>query len=210
MNRGLSGQPRGDHEVLIIIDVQNDFCPEGALAVPEGDAVIPTINRLAGEFAHVVLTQDWHPRGHASFASAHPGRTPFETVEAVYGPQTLWSDHCVQGSLGAALHPALDVPHAEPILRKASARISIPTPLFAKTTARRRPDSAAYLRERGIEKLTLCGLATDYCVLYSALDACGAGFAVELAADACRGIDHDGSLGRAMQAMVKAGVSIRR
>jgi nicotinamidase/pyrazinamidase len=200
---------RDDREVLIIVDVQNDFCPGGALAVPEGDAIVPAVNRLAGEFAHVVLTQDWHPAGHWSFASAHPGHQPFETIEASYGAQTLWPDHCVQGTPGAAFHPSLAAAHAELILRKGFRRPIDSYSAFRENDRHTATGLAGYLRERGFERVTLCGLATDYCVLYSALDACEAGFAVELAANACRGIDLDGSLARAMQAMAEAGVVIR-
>ncbi len=209
MNHCFGARSRDDREVLIIVDVQNDFCPGGALAVPDGDAIIPLVNRLAGEFAHVVLTQDWHPAGHSSFASAHPGREAFETVEAPYGAQTLWPDHCVQGTPGAAFHPALAVPHAELVLRKGFRREIDSYSAFRENDRRTPTGLTAYLRERGFERLTLCGLATDYCVLFSALDAREAGFAVELAAKACRGIDLDGSLARAMRAMAEAGVSIR-
>jgi nicotinamidase/pyrazinamidase len=209
MNHSFSARSRDDREVLIIVDVQNDFCPGGALAVPDGDAIIPLVNRLAGEFAHVVLTQDWHPAGHSSFASAHPGREAFETVEAPYGAQTLWPDHCVQATPGAAFHPALAAPHAQLVLRKGF-RCEIDSYSAFRENDRRTPTGlTAYLRERGFARLTLCGLATDYCVLFSALDAREAGFAVELAAKACRGIDLDGSLARAMRAMAEAGVSIR-
>jgi len=209
MNHSFSARSRDDREVLIIVDVQNDFCPGGALAVPDGDAIIPLVNRLAGEFEHVVLTQDWHPAGHSSFASAHPGREAFETVEAPYGAQTLWPDHCVQATPGAAFHPALAAPHAQLVLRKGF-RCEIDSYSAFRENDRRTPTGlTAYLRERGFARLTLCGLATDYCVLFSALDAREAGFAVELAAKACRGIDLDGSLARAMRAMAEAGVSIR-
>jgi nicotinamidase/pyrazinamidase len=209
MNHSFGARSRDDREVLIIVDVQNDFCPGGALAVPDGDAIIPLVNRLAGEFAHVVLTQDWHPAGHSSFASAHPGREAFETVEAPYGAQTLWPDHCVQATPGAAFHPALAAPHAQLVLRKGF-RCEIDSYSAFRENDRRTPTGlTAYLRERGFARLTLCGLATDYCVLFSALDAREAGFAVELAAKACRGIDLDGSLARAMRAMAEAGVSIR-
>lgn len=209
MNHSFSARSRDDREVLIIVDVQNDFCPGGALAVPDGDAIIPLVNRLAGEFEHVVLTQDWHPAGHSSFASAHPGRKAFETVEAPYGAQTLWPDHCVQATPGAAFHPALAAPHAQLVLRKGF-RCEIDSYSAFRENDRRTPTGlTAYLRERGFARLTLCGLATDYCVLFSALDAREAGFAVELAAKACRGIDLDGSLARAMRAMAEAGVSIR-
>ncbi|MFZ3235483.1 MAG: bifunctional nicotinamidase/pyrazinamidase [Stellaceae bacterium] len=209
MNDGSSGWTRGEREVLVVVDVQNDFCPGGALAVPDGDAVVPAVNRLAGAFAHVVLTQDWHPPGHSSFAGAHPGRQPFETIEAAYGPQTLWPDHCVQGTAGAAFHPALEVPHAELILRKGYRRAIDSYSAFRENDRRTPTGLTAYLRERGFDRVTLCGLATDYCVLFSALDAREAGFAVEVAAPACRGIDLDGSLARAMRAMTEAGVTIR-
>jgi nicotinamidase/pyrazinamidase len=200
---------RDDRRVLIIVDVQNDFCPGGALAVPGGDTIIPAVNRLAAEFAHVVLTQDWHPPGHASFAAAHPGHHPFETVEFDYGPQTLWPEHCIQASDGAAFHPRLAVPQAELIVRKGF------RPAIDSYSAFRENDRATptgltgYLRERRLDRITLCGLATDYCVFYSALDARAAGFEVELAVNACRGIDLDGSLARAVQAMAEAGVVMR-
>lgn len=200
--------PGSERDVLVVVDVQNDFCPGGALAVPDGDAVVPVINRLGRGFTHVVLTQDWHPRGHSSFASAHPGRAPFDTVTMPYGPQILWPDHCVQGSAGAAFHPALDLPHAELVLRKGChAAIDSYSALREndRTTA---TGLAAYLRERGFGRVTLCGLATDFCVLYSALDAVAAGFAVRVALDACRGIDRDGSVSRALDRMRAAGVTL--
>jgi nicotinamidase/pyrazinamidase len=209
MNSSSGGRLRSEREALIVVDVQNDFCPGGALAVPDGDVIIPAVNRLAGEFAHVVLTQDWHPPGHSSFASAHPGRRPFETIEVAYGTQTLWPDHCVQGTPGAEFHPMLAVPHAELVLRKGF-RSGIDSYSAFRENDRRTPTGlAAYLRERGFDTIILCGLATDYCVMYSALDAREAGFTVEVAADACRGIDLDGSLGRAIGAMREAGVMIR-
>jgi nicotinamidase/pyrazinamidase len=207
MNRNSGARTAGDGDVLVIVDVQNDFCPGGALAVPDSDAVIPVINRLAAQFAHVVLTQDWHPPGHASFASSHPGKRPFETIQAAYGQQVLWPDHCVQGTKGAAFHSGLAVRHAELVLRKGF-RPEIDSYSAFRENDRRTPTGlAAYLRERGLERLTLCGLATDYCVLFSALDAREAGFAVQLATAACRGIDLDGSLAQAMQAMAEAGVT---
>ena len=207
MNQNSSGWAAGDRDVLVIVDVQNDFCPGGALAVPEGDAVVPAINRLAARFAHVVLTQDWHPPGHMSFASSHLGKQPFETIEAAYGQQILWPDHCVQGAEGAAFHPDLAVRHAELVLRKGF-RLEIDSYSAFRENDRRTPTGlAAYLRERGFERLTLCGLATDYCVMYSALDARELGFAVQVAASACRGIDLDGSLSCATRAMAEAGVT---
>jgi nicotinamidase/pyrazinamidase len=193
---------------LIVIDVQNDFCPGGALAVPDGDAVVAAVNRLAEGFTHVILTQDWHPPGHSSFASAHPGRRPFETIEAPYGAQTLWPDHCVQGTRGAEFHPGLRVPQAELVLRKGFRRDIDSYSAFRENDRRTPTGLGAYLRERGLYELTLCGLATDYCVLYSALDAREAGFKVRLALEACRGIDLDGSLARALEAMTRAGVII--
>ena len=198
-----------DREVLLIVDVQNDFCPGGALAVAEGDAIVPSINRLAQSFAHVILTQDWHPRGHASFASSHPGKRPFDTIEVSYGAQTLWPDHCVQGTQGAAFHPKLDVPHAELVLRKGFRKSIDSYSAFCENDRRTATGLAGYLRERGFERVTLCGLATDFCVAFSAIDGRGAGFDVALVTSACRGIDHEGSLDRALRSMVEAGVSLR-
>jgi nicotinamidase/pyrazinamidase len=209
MKHGSGGRSTGDREVLVIVDVQNDFCPGGALAVPEGDAVVPAVNRLAAQFAHVILTQDWHPPGHSSFASSHPGRQPFATVEAAYGQQILWPDHCVQGTPGAAFHPGLAVAHAGLVLRKGFRRGIDSYSAFRENDRRTPTGLGAYLRERGFERLTLCGLATDFCVLFSALDAREAGFQVEVAAGACRGIDLDGSLARAKGAMAEAGVTFR-
>jgi nicotinamidase/pyrazinamidase len=206
MSSSSSARSRHDRDVLIIVDVQNDFCPGGALAVSDEDAIIPVVNRLAAEFAHVVLTQDWHPPGHGSFASSHPGRRPFETIEIAYGAQTLWPDHCVQGTPGAEFHPALAAPHAELIVRKGF-RPAIDSYSAFRENDRATPTGlAGYLRERGFEHLTLCGLATDYCVLFSALGAREAGFTVEVVLEACRGIDLDGSLARAIAAMQDAGV----
>jgi nicotinamidase/pyrazinamidase len=197
---------RGDREVLLIVDLQNDFCPGGALAVPDGDAIVPAVNQLAAQFSHVILTQDWHPPGHLSFAGAHPGKRPFETVELSYGTQILWPDHCVQGTVGAAFHPRLDVPHAELVLRKGF-RGAIDSYSAFRENDRRTPTGlAGYLRERGLERLTLCGLATDFCVAFSAIDASQTGFEVAVATAACRGIDIDGSLAAAMRSMSQAGV----
>lgn len=198
----------GGREVLLVIDVQNDFCPGGALAVPGGDAIVPAVNRLARRFAHVVLTQDWHPPGHASFASAHPGRRPFETVELAYGAQILWPDHCVQGTPGAAFHPGLDIPHAELILRKGCNRAIDSYSAFRENDRRTPTGLAGHLRERGVARVTLCGLASDFCVLFSALDGREAGFEVAVALPACRGLDQDGSLARALAAMREAGVAL--
>jgi nicotinamidase/pyrazinamidase len=210
MNEGFDAGRRGDREVLIVVDVQNDFCLGGALAVPDGDAVVPAVNRLAAQFAHVVLTQDWHPPGHSSFAGAHPGRQPFETIEMPYGAQTLWPEHCVQETRGASFHPALALPQVELVLRKGFRRQIDSYSAFRENDRRTPTGLAGYLRERGFERLTLCGLATDFCVFYSAIDAREAGFAVALAGDACRGIDLDGSLDRALRAMAAAGVVLSR
>ena len=198
----------GDRDVLIIVDVQNDFCPGGALAVPHGDEIVPAINRLAAEFAHVILTQDWHPRGHASFAGSHPGKQPFEVIEVAYGQQILWPDHCVQGTQGAAFHPALDVPHAELIVRKGFRRVIDSYSAFFENDHRTPTGLVGYLRERELERLALCGLATDFCVLYSAIDGRKAGFEVGVVTRACRGIDLDGSLDRALASMSEAGVTL--
>jgi nicotinamidase/pyrazinamidase len=198
----------GDRDVLLIVDLQNDFCPGGSLAVPRGDEIVAAVNRLAADFPHVILTQDWHPRGHASFASSHPGKQPFDTVDAPYGQQILWPDHCVQETKGAAFHPNLDAPHAELIVRKGF-RSAIDSYSAFRENDRRTPTGlTGYLRERGFERLTLCGLATDFCVFFSAIDGREAGFEVTVVANACRGIDVDGSLGRAMRSMSEAGVTL--
>jgi len=199
---------RGDREVLLIVDVQNDFCPGGALAVPGGDEVIPVVNKLAAGFPHVVLTQDWHPPGHASFASSHPGKQPFDTIEVSYGEQILWPDHCVQGTQGAAFHPGLDVPHAELVLRKGFRRVIDSYSAFRENDRRTPTGLANYLKEREFERITLCGLATDFCVLFSAIDAREAGFQVSIVTSACRGIDVDGSIARAIHSMREAGVTV--
>jgi nicotinamidase/pyrazinamidase len=199
---------RNDRDVLVIVDVQNDFCPGGALAVPQGDEIVPAVNRLAAEFAHVVLTQDWHPRGHASFASSHPGKQPFDTTDVSYGQQILWPDHCVQGTPGAAFHPALEVPHAELVLRKGFRAAIDSYSAFFENDRRTPTGLVGYLKERRLERITLCGLATDFCVFYSALDGRRAGFEVTVATDACRGINVDGSLDRAMRSMKEAGVTL--
>jgi nicotinamidase/pyrazinamidase len=198
-----------DRDALLIIDVQNDFCPGGALAVPDGDVIVPAVNRLARSFAHAILTQDWHPPGHTSFASSHPEKRPFDAIEVSYGTQILWPDHCVQGTQGASFHPELDVPHAELVLRKGFRRAVDSYSAFRENDRRTPTGLAGYLRERGFERLTMCGLATDFCVAFSAIDGREAGFEVSVVTGACRGIDIDGSLARAMRAMSEAGVIIR-
>jgi nicotinamidase/pyrazinamidase len=197
-----------DRDLLLVVDVQNDFCPGGALAVSGGDEIVPVINRLARDFGHVVLTQDWHPPDHSSFASAHPGHEAFSTIEMPYGTQILWPDHCVQSSTGAAFHPGLDVPHAELVIRKGF-RVAIDSySAFRENDRKTLTGLAGYLRERGFERVTLCGIATDVCVFYSALDAVAAGFATTLVLDACAGLDHEGSLARALDEMRAAGVTL--
>jgi nicotinamidase/pyrazinamidase len=200
--------PIGDDEtVFLVIDVQNDFCPGGALAVAGGDEVVPLIARLAERFRHVALTQDWHPRGHRSFASTHPGRQPFQSVEMPYGAQTLWPDHCVQGTVGAAFHAGLKlVDKAELILRKGF-RAEIDSYSAFYENDRRTPTGfAGYLRERGVRRIFMAGLATDFCVSYSALDARREGFEAIVLEDACRAIDLGGSLDAALSAWRDAGV----
>ena len=199
----------GGKDVLLVVDVQNDFCSGGRLAVPRGEEVVPSINELARRFGHVVLTQDWHPAGHHSFASSHPGKKPYESIELAYGSQILWPDHCVQGTQGAAFHPGLGVPHAELVLRKGF-RSAIDSYSAFRENDRRTPTGlASFLKERGFERITLCGLATDFCVFFSAMDGREAGFEVDIATSACRGIDIDGSLARAMRSMSEAGVMLR-
>lgn len=201
-----TGVAVGPRDVLLVVDVQYDFCPGGALAVPDGDAVVPVINRLSNAFAHVVLTQDWHPPHHSSFASRYPGRQPFERIELDYGTQVLWPDHCVQGTSGAAFHEDLDVRRAELILRKGY-RASIDSYSAFFENDRHTPTGlAGYLRERGFDRVFLAGLATDFCVQYSALDARRQGFAAIVIEDACRAIDLGGSLAAARAAMAAAGV----
>ncbi len=195
-------------DVLLLIDVQNDFCPGGGLAVPEGDAVVPLINRLAAGFAHVVLTQDWHPPGHLSFASSHPGRAPFETLEAAYGAQTLWPDHCVQGTPGADFHKDLQSARGELIVRKGFRREIDSYSAFFENDRATPTGLTGYLRTRGFERVFLAGLATDFCVHFSAVDAAREGFTALVIEDACRAIDLDGSLAAAKRAMAEAGVEL--
>lgn len=184
----------GEHDVLIVVDLQNDFCPGGALAVPRGDEVVPLINAVARHFPHVVLTQDWHPRGHLSFASAHPGAKPYQTIEVSYGQQVLWPDHCVQGTFGAAFRDNLDIPRAELVLRKGYHREIDSYSAFFENDRTTRTGLSGYLGERGFRRVFLAGLAFDFCVRYSAEDARREGFDVVVIEDACRGIDIDGSM----------------
>lgn len=184
----------GERDILLVIDVQNDFCPGGNLAVPAGDEVVPVINRLAARFAHVALTQDWHPAGHQSFASSHPGKKPYDVIEAAYGPQVLWPDHCVQATAGAALRADLAAPHAELILRKGFHRAIDSYSAFFENDRTTPTGLSAYLRQRGFTRTFVAGLATDFCVRYSAEDARREGFDVVVVEDACRAIDVSGSL----------------
>lgn len=195
-------------KALIVVDVQNDFCPGGALGVAGGDEIVPMINGLIDRFEHVVLTQDWHPAGHSSFASSHPGKNPFEMIAMPYGAQTLWPDHCVQGSAGADFHSALEWTRAELLIRKGfRAQIDSYSAFFEND--RRTPTGlSGYLRDRGIKKVTLCGLATDFCVAFSALDAVAQGFSTTVVLDACRGIDLNGSLHAMVTRMRDAGVEL--
>ena len=191
---------------LLVIDVQNDFCPGGALAVADGDAVVAPINALMAGFATIVLTQDWHPADHASFAANHPSAEPYSVTQMPYGPQVLWPTHCVQGSVGAAFHPELQSDAAHLVIRKGF-RPSIDSYSAFFENDRITPTGLeGYLRSRGVTQLTLTGLATDYCVAYSALDAARLGFGVDVRLDACRAIDLDGSLAVALEQMRAAGV----
>ena len=189
-----------------MVDVQNDFCPGGALAVPRGDEVVPIVNRLAENFRSVVLTQDWHPAGHLSFASTHPGRSPYDTIAAPYGPQMLWPDHCVQGTRGAAFHDALRIPHAGLVLRKGLHRTIDSYSAFYENDRATPTGLAGYLRERGIKRVFLAGLALDFCVRYSAEDAVRGGFVVVVIDDACRGIDVAGSISATWLSFTALGV----
>jgi nicotinamidase/pyrazinamidase len=197
-----------DADLLVVVDVQNDFCPAGALAVPHGDEVVPVVNRLAQAFQHVVLTQDWHTPGHLSFASSHPGKKPFETTELSYGTQVLWPDHCVQGTRGAEFHRTLDVGPAELIVRKGFRRNIDSYSTFFENDRRTATGLGGYARERGFTRIVLAGLATDFCVRYSAEDARKLGFAVTVVDDACRAIDTNGSLAAARSSFQAAGVNV--
>jgi len=195
-------------EALIVIDVQNDFCPGGALAVERGHEVVPIINGLIQRFDHVILTQDWHPAGHSSFASSHPGKSPFETVQMHYGEQTLWPDHCIQGTPGAMFHDELEWTKAELIIRKGFRSAIDSYSAFFENDHRTPTGLTGYLRERGISRVTLAGLATDFCVAYSALDARKQGFEATVVLQASRAIDLGGSLAAMTERMKAAGVEL--
>jgi nicotinamidase/pyrazinamidase len=197
----------GERDVLVVVDVQNGFMPGGSLPVPEGDRVVPVINRLARAFRHVIVTQDWHTKGHISFASSHRGKQPFDTIELPYGPQILWPDHCIQGTVDAELHAKLDVPHAQLIVRKGYRPAVDSYSAFLEADRTTMTGLSGYLRERGLERAYFVGLATDFCVAWSALDARRAGFEAAVIEDATRGIDTAGSLARAWEDMKAAGVA---
>ena len=193
---------------LLVIDVQNDFCPGGALAVSEGDSIVAGINALMGQFEAVVLTQDWHPAGHSSFASAHAGKAPYEMMDMPYGPQVLWPDHCIQGTKGAGFHPVLETDRADLIIRKGYNPAIDSYSAFFENDHKTPTGLEGYLRTRGITEVTLVGLALDFCVNYSAVDAAQLGFKVNVRTDLCRAIDLNGSLDEAMAAMKGAGATI--
>jgi nicotinamidase/pyrazinamidase len=195
-----------DKSVLLVIDVQNCFLPGGSLAVKDGDQVVPVINRIAKSFANVVMTQDWHTAGHVSFASSHSGKKPFEVIDLSYGKQVLWPDHCVQGTEGAALSKDLNIPQAELILRKGFHKDVDSYSAFTEADGKTSTGLAKYLEARGLRRVFVAGLATDFCVAWSALDARKAGFETYVVEDACRGIDTQGSLAKAWSDMDKAGV----
>ncbi|MGS1094906.1 bifunctional nicotinamidase/pyrazinamidase [Aquamicrobium terrae] len=195
-------------EALVVIDLQNDFCPGGTLAVAGGDEIVPLVNEMIRQSEHVILTQDWHPAGHSSFASSHPGHQPFQTVTMPYGEQTLWPDHCIQGSRGADFHHGLAWTKAELVIRKGFRPAIDSYSAFYENDRTTPTGLAGYLRERGIGAITLAGLATDFCVAYSALDAVRLGFSVTVRLDACRGIDLGGSLDAMTARMREAGVAL--
>ena len=197
-----------ENDALIVVDVQNDFCEGGALAVPGGSEVVAPINDLMQGFATVVLSQDWHPAGHSSFASSHAGMAPLQMIDMPYGPQVLWPDHCIQGSAGADFHPELDTARASVILRKGFHPLIDSYSAFYENDRVTPTGLEGYLRSRGVRKVTLVGLALDFCVSYSAIDAARHGFAVEVRCDLCRAIDLNGSLAEARQAMTDAGVRL--
>jgi nicotinamidase/pyrazinamidase len=194
------------NSVLLVVDVQNCFLPGGSLAVKDGDKVVPIINALAKKFTHVVLTQDWHTPGHISFASSHSGKKPFETTDVAYGKQVLWPDHCVQGTDGAALSKDLVIPHAQLVLRKGYDKAIDSYSAFTEADGKTTTGLTGYLKARKLQRIFVVGLATDFCVAWSALDARKAGFETTVIEDACRGIDTQGSLAKAWADMTKAGV----
>ncbi len=200
--------PISSRTALLVIDVQNDFIPGGQLPVPEGDRIVPLINRLARQFRQVVIAQDWHPSGHISFASSHPGRQPYDVIQLPYGAQTLWPEHCVQASAGAEFHAELDLPHAQLIIRKGCDPDVDSYSAFLEADRSTTTGLASYLKERGVDTVYMVGLALDFCVMFSALDARAAGFNVFVVLDACRAIDLDDSLASAITRMQEASVGL--
>lgn len=197
-------------KALLIVDIQNDFCPGGALAVPEGDRIIPVVNRLSQEFDAVLQTQDWHPAGHSSFASSHSGKNPYDTIELGYGTQVLWPDHCVQGTKGAEFHPDLETLRTDVVIRKGFRKSIDSYSTFYENDQKTATGLTGYLKERGITELVVTGLATDFCVKWSVLDGLKEGFAITVVEDAVAGIDIDGSVDAAWSEMTKAGASVVR
>jgi nicotinamidase/pyrazinamidase len=197
----------GARDVLLVVDIQNDFCPGGKLAVPRGDEVVPLINRMAARFTHVVLTQDWHPPGHMSFASSHPGRKPYDTVQVSYGSQELWPDHCIQATPGAEFRKDLEIAHAELVLRKGYHREIDSYSAFYENDRRTHTGLAGYLRERDFARVFVAGLAFDFCVRFSCEDARREGFEAIVIEDACRGIDIGGSMAATRRVLTNLGVA---
>ena len=197
-----------DGEVLLVVDVQNDFCPGGRLAVPKGDEVVPVINHLAAQFRHVVLTQDWHPQAHHSFASSHPGKAPFSEIEMPYGAQTLWPDHCIWETAGAAFHDGLDIPHAELVIRKGFRKEIDSYSAFFENDRKTPTGLLGYLRERRLTRVTCVGLAFDYCVRYSAEDAAVHGFDTIVIEEACRAIDLGGTAAQTRASFRDRGIKV--
>jgi nicotinamidase/pyrazinamidase len=193
-------------DALLAVDLQNDFCPGGTLEIAGGDEIVPVVNALAQKFAHVLLTQDWHPPAHISFASAHPGAKPYQTIAAPYGPQTLWPDHCIQNTHGAEFHPGLDIPHAELVLRKGFHRGIDAYSAFLENDHITPTGLAGYLRERGLRRLFLCGLAYDFCVRFSAIDGTSQDFECLVIEDATRAVKLPGSIEATRQAFAEAGI----
>ncbi len=196
------------HSALLVVDVQNDFLPGGALAVPGADQVVPVINQIAQQFTQVVLTQDWHPSGHSSFAESHPGHSPFTVIDTFYGKQCLWPMHCVQMSRGADFAADLSIPHARLVIRKGIHQAIDSYSAFLEADRQTTTGLAAWLQAQHIRQVVIVGLATDFCVAWTALDACQAGFTTWVVEDACRAIDIDNSLQHARQAMLDAGVKL--
>ncbi|WP_455473795.1 bifunctional nicotinamidase/pyrazinamidase [Bartonella sp. B30(2025)] len=197
-----------EKKVLIVIDIQNDFLPGGALAVPQGDIILPAVNHLIDQFDNVILTQDWHPQNHCSFSSSHPGKAPYDTIKLDYGVQTLWPDHCIQGTKGAEFHTSLRTDKAQLILRKGYNKKIDSYSAFFENDQKTPTGLHAYLKEHGFTKLAMCGLATDFCVGFSALHAVECGFKVSVSLNACAGIDLNGSLNTILKTMNETGIEL--